>query len=47
MAEGMPEFNARPQVQALGAFDLGALTAQDVLSPTQIHLLRKTGKVTL
>ena len=47
MAEGMPEFNARPQVQALGAFDLGALTAQDVLTPAQINLLRKTGKVAL
>ena len=47
MAEGMPEFNARPQVRALGAFDLGALTAQDVLTPAQIHLLRKTGKVAL
>jgi len=47
MAEGLPEFDARPQVQALGVFDLGALTAQDVLTPAQINLMRKTGKTAL
>jgi len=37
MAEGLPEYHARPLVEALGVFDLGAFTAQDVLTPAQIH----------
>lgn len=45
MAEGLPEYSARPQVQALGVFELGALQAQDVLTPVQIHLMRKAGRV--
>ena len=45
MAEQLPEFDARPQVQALGAFDLGAMQAHDVLTPAQIHLMRKAGRV--
>lgn len=44
MAEQLPEFNARPQVQALGVFDLGALQPQDVLTPVQIHKLRHTAQ---
>lgn len=45
MAEGLPEYSARPQVEALGVFELGALQAQDVLTPAQIHLMRKAGRV--
>lgn len=40
MAEGLPEYRARPQVEALGLLDLGALTAQDVLTPAQVHVMR-------
>ena len=47
MAEGLPEYRARPQVDALGVFDLGALTAQDVLTPTQIHKLQRGGSAVL
>lgn len=47
MAEGLPEYGARPQVQALGVFDLGALTAQDVMTPAQIHKVQRGGEVVL
>lgn len=47
MAEGLPEYGERPQVQALGVLDLGALTAQDVLTPAQIHRMRCEGVVVL
>lgn len=47
MAEGLPEYGARPQVEALGVFDLGALTAQDVLTPAQIHKVRQGGEAVL
>lgn len=47
IAEGLPEYSARPQVEALGVFDLGALTAQDVLTPAQIHKVQRGGEVVL
>ena len=47
MAEGLPAYNARPQVEALGVFDLGALAAQDVLTPAQIHKVRRGGELVL
>ena len=47
MAEGLPEYGARSQVEALGVFDLGALTAQDVLTPAQIHKVQRGGDVVL
>jgi hypothetical protein len=47
MAEGLPEYSARPQVEVLGVFDLGALTAQDVLTPAQIHKVRRGGELVL
>ena len=47
MAEGLPEYRARPQVDALGVFDLGTLTAQDVLTPAQIHKLQRGGSAVL
>lgn len=47
MAQGLPEYGARPQVEALGVFDLGALTAQDVLTPAQIHMTRHSGEAVL
>ena len=40
MAEELPEYRVRPQVDDLGVLDLGALTAQDVLTPAQVHLMR-------
>lgn len=45
MAEDLPEYRARPQVAALGVFDLGALTAQDVLTPAQIHRTQRGAEV--
>jgi len=45
MAQGLPEFGVRPQVEALGVFDLGALTARDVLTPAQIHKAQRGGEV--
>lgn len=45
MAAGLPEYSARPQVEALGVFDLGALTARDVLTPAQIHKVQQGGAV--
>lgn len=47
MAQGMPEYNTRPQVEALGVFDLGALTAQDVMTPAQISKVQRGGEVVL
>lgn len=47
MAEDQPAYSARPQVEALGVFDLGALTAQDVLTPVQVHMMRKAGQAVL
>jgi hypothetical protein len=47
IAEGLPEYGARPHVEVLGVFDLGALTAQDVLTPAQIHKVRRGGAVVL
>lgn len=44
LAEGQPEFATRPRVEALGVFDLGALTAQDVLTPAQVHLIRHAAR---
>lgn len=40
MAEGQPEYHERPQVQALGVFDLGALTPQEMVTPAQIQMMR-------
>ena len=40
LAYACPEFNARPKFDGLGELDLGALRAQDILSPAQIHNLR-------
>lgn len=45
MAQGLPEFGVRPQVEALGVFDLGAFTAKDVLTPAQIHKVQRGGEV--
>lgn len=44
MAKDRPEYRTRPQVQALGLFDLGALTAQDVLTPVQIYKMQRSGE---
>jgi hypothetical protein len=41
LAKARPEYARRPHVEMLGVCDLGALSAHDLLTPAQVHVIRQ------